>query len=53
MVDILTHGSPVNFSGKLFNFVSYGVDKETEMIDYEEIRKLALEYKPKLNSCRS
>jgi glycine hydroxymethyltransferase len=44
----LTHGSPVNFSGKLFNFVSYGVDKETEMIDYENVRKLANECKPKL-----
>ena len=44
----LTHGSPVNFSGKLFNFVSYGVDKETEMIDYENVRKLAIEHKPKL-----
>ena len=44
----LTHGSPVNFSGKLFNFVSYGVDKETEMIDYEYVRKLAIENKPKL-----
>jgi glycine hydroxymethyltransferase len=44
----LTHGSPVNFSGKLFNFVSYGVDKETEMIDYENVRNLALEHKPKL-----
>lgn len=44
----LTHGSPVNFSGKLFNFVSYGVNEETEMIDYEEVRKIALETKPKL-----
>ncbi|MBB6716124.1 serine hydroxymethyltransferase [Clostridium gasigenes] len=44
----LTHGSPVNFSGKLFNFVSYGVDIETEVIDYEVVRKLALEHKPKL-----
>lgn len=44
----LTHGSPVNFSGKLFNFVSYGVDKETEEIDYEEVRALALEHKPKM-----
>lgn len=44
----LTHGSPVNFSGKLYNFVSYGVDKETEMIDYENVRKIALEAKPKL-----
>ena len=44
----LTHGSPVNFSGKLYNFVSYGVDKETEKIDYEEVRALALKHKPKL-----
>lgn len=44
----LTHGSPVNFSGKLFNFVSYGVDKETERIDYERVREIALEYKPRL-----
>ncbi|SCK04025.1 Pyridoxal-phosphate-dependent serine hydroxymethyltransferase [uncultured Clostridium sp.] len=44
----LTHGSPVNFSGKLFNFVFYGVDKITEEIDYEEVRKIALETKPKL-----
>ncbi|WP_238884941.1 serine hydroxymethyltransferase [Clostridium sp. YIM B02551] len=44
----LTHGSPVNFSGKLFNFVSYGVDKETETINYDEVRRLALEHKPKL-----
>ena len=44
----LTHGSGVNFSGKLFNFVSYGVDKETEVIDYENVRKIALECKPKL-----
>lgn len=44
----LTHGSPVNFSGKLFNFVSYGVDIETEVIDYDVVRKLALEHKPKL-----
>jgi glycine hydroxymethyltransferase len=44
----LTHGSPVNFSGKMFNFVSYGVDKEDEQIDYEEVRRLALENKPKM-----
>ena len=44
----LTHGSPVNFSGKLFNFVSYGVNKETERIDYDELRKIARENKPKL-----
>lgn len=44
----LTHGSPVNFSGKLFNFVSYGVSEETGMIDYDKIRTLALECKPKM-----
>lgn len=44
----LTHGSPVNFSGRLYNFVPYGLNPETEMIDYEEVRKLALENKPKL-----
>lgn len=44
----LTHGSPVNFSGKLFNFVSYGVDSETERIDYENVREIALKHKPKL-----
>lgn len=44
----LTHGSPVNFSGKLFNFVSYGVDESTETIDYEEVRRLALEHKPRM-----
>ncbi|MEC9492252.1 serine hydroxymethyltransferase [Flexistipes sp.] len=44
----LTHGSPVNFSGRFFNVVSYGVDKETEQIDYENVRKLALEHKPKM-----
>ena len=44
----LTHGSPVNFSGKLYNFVSYGVDKETETIDYDVVRELALKHKPKL-----
>lgn len=44
----LTHGSPVNFSGKLYNFVAYGVDPETHRINYEEVRKLALEHKPKL-----
>ena len=43
----LTHGSPVNFSGRLFNFVSYGVDKETEVIDYENVRKIAKEHKPR------
>ncbi|MCM3744174.1 serine hydroxymethyltransferase [Sporosarcina luteola] len=44
----LTHGSPVNFSGKLYNFVEYGVSKEDERIDYEDVRQKALEYKPKL-----
>ncbi len=44
----LTHGAPVNFSGKLFNFVSYGLNKETETIDYDEVRRLAIEHKPKL-----
>ena len=44
----LTHGSSVNFSGIQYNFVSYGVDKETEMIDYDVVRELALEHKPKM-----
>ncbi|UXR69144.1 serine hydroxymethyltransferase [Staphylococcus sp. IVB6246] len=44
----LTHGSPVNFSGKTYNFVEYGVTKEDERIDYEEVRKLAKKHQPKL-----
>ena len=44
----LTHGSPVNMSGAYFNFVPYGVSPETEMIDYDEVRRLALECRPKL-----
>lgn len=44
----LTHGSPVNFSGKLYNIVSYGVKKETGFIDYDEVERLAVECKPKL-----
>ena len=44
----LTHGSPVNFSGKLYSFVSYGVDRETEYIDYQEVERLAREHRPKL-----
>ncbi|MET3576970.1 glycine hydroxymethyltransferase [Bhargavaea ullalensis] len=44
----LTHGSPVNFSGVQYNFVDYGVDKEDEMIDYEDVRQKALEHKPKM-----
>ncbi|SUY47385.1 serine hydroxymethyltransferase [Clostridium putrefaciens] len=44
----LTHGSPVNFSGKLFNFISYGVEKDNEQIDYEKVREMAIEHKPKM-----
>jgi glycine hydroxymethyltransferase len=44
----LTHGSPVNFSGNLFNFVAYGVDPETETIDLDQVRAAAIEHKPKL-----
>ncbi len=44
----LTHGSPVNFSGNLFNFVAYGVDKETELIELDEVRRLAHEHQPKM-----
>lgn len=44
----LTHGSPVNFSGVDYNFVAYGVDKETERIDYDVVRELAQEHKPAL-----
>lgn len=44
----LTHGSPVNFSGMLYRFVDYGVDPETQMINYEDVRQKALEHKPKL-----
>lgn len=44
----LTHGSPVNFSGRFFNVVPYGVSRETETIDFNEVERLALEHKPKL-----
>ena len=44
----LTHGSPVNFSGQVYNFVGYGLNKETELIDMETVYKMALEHKPKL-----
>ena len=44
----LTHGSPVNLSGAFFNFVPYGVSPETEVIDYNDVRRIALECKPKL-----
>ncbi len=44
----LTHGSPVNMSGKYFNFIPYGVSKETEQIDYDEVERLAREHNPKM-----
>ena len=44
----LTHGSPVNFSGKQYNFVSYGVEPDTEVIDYDKLMDQAMEVKPKL-----
>jgi glycine hydroxymethyltransferase len=44
----LTHGHPVNFSGKSYNFVSYGVNKETELIDFDEVRAQAIAHKPKI-----
>lgn len=44
----LTHGSPVNFSGKMYNFVEYGVDKVSEKINYDEVEELAEAHKPKL-----
>lgn len=44
----LTHGSPVNISGQYYNFVAYGVEAETETIDYDQVRNTALEHKPKL-----
>ena len=47
----LTHGSPVNISGKYFNFVPYGVDPETHRIDYDKLRELAHECKPKMIVC--
>ena len=47
----LTHGSPVNFSGKWFNVVQYGVNKASEQLDFEQIRQLALKERPKLIIC--
>ena len=47
----LTHGSKVNFSGKWFNIVSYGVRQDTELIDYDEVRALAVEHRPKMIIC--
>ncbi len=44
----LTHGHPLNFSGKIYRIVSYGVNQKTEMLDYDEIRDLALKHRPKL-----
>ncbi len=44
----LTHGSPVNFSAKLYNFVAYGVDRETETLDYTKIEELAKQHRPKM-----
>lgn len=44
----LTHGMKINFSGISYNFISYGVDKKTEMIDYDEVARLAKEHKPKM-----
>ena len=44
----LSHGSPVSFSGQYYRFVSYGVDRETEMIDYDEVESLAREHRPKI-----
>ncbi|MDQ3890954.1 MAG: serine hydroxymethyltransferase [Actinomycetota bacterium] len=47
----LTHGLKVNFSGRLYNVVSYGVDRETSLIDFDEVRRLALDCRPKLIVC--
>ncbi len=47
----LTHGSKVNSSGKLYNVVYYGVNKDTELIEYEEVERLAIEHKPKIIIC--
>ena len=44
----LTHGHPLNFSGRLFEFMAYGVDKETEALDYDQVRKIALKDRPKM-----
>ncbi|MEL6129596.1 MAG: serine hydroxymethyltransferase [Cyanobacteria bacterium J06633_23] len=47
----LTHGSPVNFSGKWFNVVQYGVSEDTEQLDYDAIREIALQHRPKMLIC--
>ncbi|WP_147675264.1 serine hydroxymethyltransferase [Numidum massiliense] len=44
----LTHGSPVNFSGKTYDFIAYGVDRETHLIDYDDVRRIAREQQPKM-----
>lgn len=47
----LTHGYPINFSGTFYKYVNYGVNRETEALDYDEIQKLALEHQPKIIVC--
>ena len=47
----LTHGAPVNFSGRLYNFVSYGVSRETGRIDMDDVERQAMEHKPKMIVC--
>ncbi len=47
----LTHGNPINFSGRFFTIIPYGVDRETECIDYDEMERLAVENKPRLICC--
>ena len=47
----LTHGSPVNISGKYFNFVEYGVASDTEQIDYDRVMEIAMECKPTMIVC--
>jgi glycine hydroxymethyltransferase len=47
----LTHGAPANFSGKWYKFIPYGLNPETERLDYDEVEKLAIEHKPKLIVC--
>jgi len=47
----LTHGSPVNFSGKLYDIVPYGVRKDTEQIDYDQVRELAKQHRPRMIQC--
>ena len=44
----LTHGAPANFSGKIYNFVPYGINRETERIDFDELERLAIQHRPKM-----